>query len=83
MVQPHTPARTVGKDVPEPEDLRDAGYPDAPDVTPGLVGGPGTEAVPGSHRTHAGSVLSDDGGESILSGRPRETGGARGKPGKD
>jgi hypothetical protein len=76
MAKPHIPARNVGKDPPHPEDL-ETSYPDMPDG-PGLVGGPATEAVPGSHRTHAGpATVTDDGGETTLPGRPRETGGAR------
>ena len=76
MSKPHTPARKFGKDVPPPEDLQTS-YPDMPDG-PGLVGGPATEAVPGSHRIHAGAAtVTDDGGETTLPGRPRETGGAR------
>jgi hypothetical protein len=76
VAKPHTPARNVGKDVPDPDDLQTS-YPDMPEG-PGLVGGPATEAVPGSHATHVGpSVVTDDGGETTLPGRPRETGGAR------
>jgi hypothetical protein len=76
MATPHTPARNVAKDVPDPEELQTS-YPDIPDG-PGLVGGPATEAVPGSHRTYSGpAIVTDDGGETTLPGRPRETGGAR------
>jgi len=70
--QPHQPARKVGKRVTE-KDLQPGAtsYPDIPTDEPGLVGGPATEAVPGSH------AVTDDGGETTLSGRPRETGGER------
>jgi hypothetical protein len=78
MASPHTPARQVGTNISTPENLKDTGYPDVPDDSPGLVGGPATEAVPGSHAPHQGAItVSDDGGETTLSGRPRETGGAR------
>lgn len=78
MSKAHTPARHVGKDLPGAADL-DTSYPDMPEG-PGLVGGPATEAVPGSHRTHSGAAtVTDDGGETTLPGRPRETGGARPK----
>ena len=66
-------------------------YPDIPDDSPGLVGGPTGESVPGS--AHDDPIdplgqgekqivislpeLEDDGGEGALSGRPRETGGQR------
>lgn len=84
MSQAHRPARKVGKDVPSPEDLRETRYPDVPDDSPGLVGGPATESVPGSHGTHGGPLtITDDGGEATLPGRPRETGGARAKPGEE
>ncbi len=78
MADPHQPARSVSKD-PQPtdKDLRGAGvsYPDLPSNEPGLVGGPATEAVPGSHGGPA--TVTDDGGETTLPGRPRETGGDR------
>lgn len=76
MAKPHTRARTIGKDASNPENFQTS-YRDIPDG-PGLVGGPATEAVPGSHRAHVGpEVVTDDGGETTLPGRPRETGGAR------
>lgn len=64
---------------------------DKPRTTPELVGGPATEAVPGLHPensnpldptatpsgTAAGVPREDDGGESLLSGDARETGGKR------
>lgn len=66
-------------------------YADIPEDGPGLTGGPSTEAVPGTHqddpldmtkrRQQVASNLhpgqENDGGESLLSGRPRETGGER------
>jgi hypothetical protein len=56
-------------------------YPNVPTDEPGLVGGPSTESVPGSHREHAtwkaAEGVTDDGGETTLSGRPREAGGDR------
>lgn len=82
MAKPHTPARNVGKDIPQPDDLNTS-YPDLPEG-PGLIGGPSTEAVPGSHRIHAPpTTVTDDGGEATLPGRPRETGGARPKSDKE
>ena len=57
----------------------DTSYPEIPTDEPGLVGGPATEAVPGSHRPapHAAVNVTDDGGETTLSGRSRESGGDR------
>ena len=66
-------------------------YSDIPDDEPGLAGGPATEAVPGAHvddpldvtRRRQQAISNplpgreNDGGEAILSGRPRETGGER------
>lgn len=80
MSKPHTPARKERKDQRVPDDPGiDTGYPELPEG-PGLVGGPATEAVPGSHRTHSGAAtVTNDGGETTLSGRPRETGGTRPK----
>lgn len=80
MSKSHTPARNIGKDqrLPDVPGI-DTGYPELP-AGPGLVGGPATEAVPGSHRTHSGpATVTDDGGETTLPGRPRETGGDRPK----
>jgi hypothetical protein len=81
MAKPHEPARKIGKDVPNPEDLSNSSYPNVPDDSPGLVGGPATEAVPGSHDIHDGAAtVTNDGGETSLPGRPRETGGMRADP---
>jgi len=56
---------------------------------PALVGGPATEAVPGTHRDDPVDVTGGknqlaqsnpnppDGGESVLKGQSRETGGER------
>jgi hypothetical protein len=79
--QPHQPARKVGEVV-RPQDFRpdSKGYPDIPSDEPGLVGGPSTEAVPGSDEQSLSDPFpgkAGDGGESTLPGRPRETGGER------
>ena len=65
-------------------------YPDIPEDAPGLTGGPAAEAVTGAHRHDPLDVMGspkalavplsedeDDGGEGVLSGLPRETGGER------
>lgn len=64
-------------------------YPDIPGDEPGLVGGPSTESIPGSAHADPLDPLGrgekpltplpgpGDGGEKVLSGRPRETGGER------
>jgi len=65
-------------------------YPDIPSDEPGLVGGPPTESIPGTahgdpldplglreKQNLAAQRAKDDGGEGVLSGRPRETGGER------
>ena len=68
-------------------------YPDIPDDEPGLVGGPTVESIPGSAHDDPLDPLArgdkmiviplsdlkeeDDGGERVLSGCPRETGGER------
>ena len=64
-------------------------FPDIPPDEPGLVGGPTTESVPGTahddpldplgrrEKQVVVSLPQDDGGEAVLSGRPRETGGER------
>lgn len=70
MASSHKPSRTAGRSEAVDFEKRSETYPDIPSDEPGLVGGPATQAVPGS-----------DGGEGILSGRPRETGGHR--PGQD
>ena len=83
MAKPQMPARDAAKDLPPPEDFPNTTYPQAPDDSPGLVGGPATEAVPGSHRTGRGAAtVTDDGGETSLPGRPRET-GVGASPGKE
>jgi hypothetical protein len=57
----------------------DTSYPEIPTDEPGLVGGPATEAVPGSHQPTppAAANVTDDGGETTLPGRSRESGGDR------
>ena len=75
-----------------PPDRRRA-YPDIPDDEPGFVGGPSGESIPGTAHDDpldplgrsermiviplAGLKEEDDGGERVLSGCPRETGGER------
>lgn len=90
MSQPHEPARKVKQD-PNPDNRQPRGVPGYPDVAPnepGLMGGPATEAVPGSHADDplplpefaspdAAATVTDDGGETTMPGRPRETGGER------
>jgi hypothetical protein len=84
MTIPQSPDRRPRADVPNPDETLETGYPDAPDNAPGLVGGPATEAVPGSHRCQQKpATVTDDGGETTMPGRPRETGGARAAPGHE
>lgn len=85
--RPHKPARKTGSHVTDADKLSGSdlqpeveSYPDVPSNEPGLTGGPATEAVPGSHSGDSPlgpAVISDDGGETTLPGRPRETGGQR------
>jgi hypothetical protein len=89
--QPHQPTRKVEKNVTDRDfQVGSEGYPDIPTDEPGLVGGPATSSEPGASaapleafKQHE-QALTDplpgeavDGGESVLSGRPRETGGDR------
>lgn len=91
--RPHEPARKVGGTVPDKDlQPESESYPDIPTDEPGLVGGPATTSVPGAtalpvnpdpQRRHQEALTNPlpgeaaDGGESILEGRPRETGGVR------
>jgi hypothetical protein len=75
----------------EPADAPDQGYPQLPEQQPGLTGGPPTDAVPHSSQPLSDAEIRDrqrslaaplpgeenDGGEAILSSRPREVGGER------
>ena len=91
-MRPQNPAKPGRPGEPnEPDRAQgESDYPQIPEEQPGLVGGPTTEAVPGK-RSMPGDLLDerkrdlvnpqpgqeDDGGESILSGRPHGTGGQR------
>lgn len=89
--QPHQPTRKVEKNVTDRDfQVGSESYPDIPTTEPGLVGGPATSAVPGSSTASPEAIQRNeqaltnplpgeaaDGGESVLEGRPRETGGVR------
>lgn len=65
----------------DPSDI-EVGYPQEPTAEPGLVGGPAVTATPGGiHGTNSRPlIVTDDGGETTLSGQPRDEAGDRPLP---